>query len=108
MAVVNYMADRIAVMCAGNLVEMAPSEALFRNPIHPYTRALVAAVPTPDLGRTLDFSSLMEGRASDPSAWPPPFDAAPGDSGRALRMIDLGDGHFVFARAAPPMAEAAK
>ncbi len=108
MAVVNYMADRIAVMCAGNLVELAPSEALFRNPIHPYTRALVAAVPTPDLGRTLDFSSLMEGRASDPSAWPPPFDAAPGDSGRALQMIDLGDGHFVFARAAPPMAEAAK
>jgi peptide/nickel transport system ATP-binding protein len=108
MAVVNYMADRIAVMCAGNIVEMAPSEALFRNPIHPYTRALVAAVPTPDLGRTLDLSSLMGGRASDPTAWPPPFDAAPDDSGQALQMVDLGGGHFVFARAAPPIAEAAK
>ncbi len=108
MAVVNYMADRIAVMCAGKLVEMAPGEALFRNPIHPYTRALVAAVPTPDPGRPLDLSSLMEGRASDPSAWPPPFDAAPGDGGRALQMIDLGDGHFVFARAASTVAEAAK
>lgn len=107
MAVVNYMADRIAVMCAGNLVEMAPSAALFRNPIHPYTRALVAAVPTPDPSRPLDLSSLMEGRASNPSAWPPPFDAAAGDSGRPLKMIDLGEGHFVFARAAPPIAEAA-
>ena len=38
LAVVDYMADRIAVMCAGHLVEVAPRERLFENPIHPYTR----------------------------------------------------------------------
>ena len=45
LAVVDYIADRIAVMCAGRMVEMAPREELFRNPLHPYTRALLAAVP---------------------------------------------------------------
>src|SRR5439155_909437 len=44
LAVVNYLADRIAVMCAGRLVEVAPAAELFRNPQHPYTKALLAAV----------------------------------------------------------------
>ena len=48
-------------------------EELFRNPVHPYTKALLAAVPDPDLDRKLDFAALMEGKASDPSAWPAPF-----------------------------------
>ena len=59
LAVVNYLADRIAVMCAGRIVELAPAEELFRNPVHPYTRALLAAVPEPDLDRKLDFDALM-------------------------------------------------
>ena len=48
LAVINYIADRIAVMCAGRIVEMAPRGELFRNPVHPYTRALMSAVPYPD------------------------------------------------------------
>jgi peptide/nickel transport system ATP-binding protein len=94
LAVVNYLADRIAVMCAGRIVEVAPSAELFRNPVHPYTRALLAAVPEPDLGRKLDFDALMEGKASDPAAWPAEFriggDARPG-------MQDIGKGHLVRA-----------
>ena len=46
LAVVDYIADRIAVMCAGRIVEIADRATLFRNPVHPYTLALLAAVPT--------------------------------------------------------------
>ncbi len=99
LAVVDYAADRIAVMCAGRLVEVAPGRVLFEDPAHPYTRALVSAVPFPDPGRRLDFSALMEGRASDPAAWPAPFDAV---DGCEPSLIDLGDGHYVRSREATP------
>jgi peptide/nickel transport system ATP-binding protein len=92
LAVVHYLADRIAVMCAGRLVEIAPAATLFRNPVHPYTKALLAAVPEPSLESKLDFDALMQGRASDPAAWPEPFRIA-GASRPGLR--DRGGGHFV-------------
>ncbi len=94
LAVIDYIADRIAVMCGGRLVEMAPREILFQNPIHPYTRALFAAVPYPDLGRMLDFEVLSAGRSSDPAAWPAPFCA---DGAVPLDYVDLGEGHRVLA-----------
>ena len=104
LAVVDYVADRIAVMCAGQLVEVAPGRVLFGDPVHPYTRALVSAVPFPDPKRRLDFSALMEGRTSDPSAWPPPFHAGEADT---MSLIDLGEGHLVRASADPKTAGAA-
>jgi peptide/nickel transport system ATP-binding protein len=94
LAVVNYLADRIAVMCAGRIVELAPAKELFRNPVHPYTRALLAAVPEPDLGRKLDFEALMEGKASDPTAWPAEYRIVPGSR---PGMQDIGRGHLVRA-----------
>lgn len=97
LAVVDYMADRIAVMCAGQLVEIAPCETLFRNPVHPYTKALLAAVPRTDLSDTLDLTALMEGRTSNPSAWPQPFTVGVGER---LGFLDLGNGHFVRASSA--------
>jgi peptide/nickel transport system ATP-binding protein len=96
LAVVNYLADRIAVMCAGRVVELAPARELFRNPVHPYTRALLAAVPEPDLSHKLDFKALMEGKASDPSAWPAEFRIA---GGTRPGMQDIGRGHLVRAAA---------
>jgi peptide/nickel transport system ATP-binding protein len=96
LAVVNYLADRIAVMCAGRIVELAPARELFRNPLHPYTRALLAAVPEPDLNRKLDFNALMEGKASDPTAWPAEFRIA-GSSRPTMQHI--GRGHLVRAAA---------
>lgn len=48
LAVARYMCDRIAVMYLGKIVEMGPTEELLSNPMHPYTRALLSAVPVPD------------------------------------------------------------
>ncbi len=96
LAVVDYIADRIAVMCAGNLVELAPREVLFRNPIHPYTRALMAAVPYPDPRRPLDFAALKAGRMSKADAWPEPYAT---DSRGEPSLIDAGNEHFVRAHA---------
>ncbi|MCS0497069.1 ABC transporter ATP-binding protein [Ancylobacter sp. MQZ15Z-1] len=94
LAVVHYMAEQIAVMARGRIVEIGPREALFRRPAHPYTRALLKAVPLPDLDRKLDFDVAFTGGASDPASWPEEFRAtAPG----SLEMIDLGGGHFVLA-----------
>lgn len=50
LAVVNHFADDIAVMYLGNIVEKAPAEELFTNPLHPYTQALLSAIPIPELG----------------------------------------------------------
>src|SRR5919109_2446815 len=94
LAVVEYIADRIMVMCAGRLVEMAPADRLFQNPVHPYTRALLAAVPDPSLTCRLNFDRLMEGKASIPSAWPAPFTI---DPERRPGMVEVYDGHWVRA-----------
>ena len=94
LAVVDYVADRIAVMCKGRLVEMAPREALLRDPVHPYTKALLAAVPKADPESRLDLTALMAGRASDPSAWSPPFTV---DGETRPRLAHLGDDHYVRA-----------
>ncbi|CAI8046993.1 Oligopeptide transport ATP-binding protein AppF [Geodia barretti] len=50
LAVARYMCDRIAVMYLGKVVELAETEELLRNPLHPYTKALLSAVPVPDPG----------------------------------------------------------
>ena len=95
LAVVDYMADRIAVMARGRLVEIAPRHVLFRKPVHPYTQALLRAVPYPDLDRPLDFKLINLGGASDEINWPPQFRG--NGSGTRLAYIDLGEGHRVLA-----------
>ena len=49
LSVVHYFADDIAVMYLGRLIEKAPAKELFRNPVHPYTRALLSAIPVPSI-----------------------------------------------------------
>jgi len=95
LAVVDYMADRIAVMYRGRIVEIAPREIILRDPVHPYTRSLLAAVPFPDLDRPLDFAALQ---AHGPSKrnWGPQFTES--EDAEHLAYADLGGGHFVRAR----------
>ena len=92
LAVVDYIADEIAVMCAGRIVEIAPSGLLFLNPVHPYTRGLLAAVPYADLNRKIDLSSVLEGAARRPQDWRMPFCWTAESAGE---LVDIGDGHRV-------------
>ncbi len=103
LAVVDYIADRIAVMCAGRIVEIADRDTLFRNPIHPYTQALLAAVPTPDPSQRLDFNQLLADKASDPQAWPEPFRR---DSANSPQLIEITPRHCVEANAPPVLPTA--
>ncbi|MGM0943448.1 MAG: peptide ABC transporter ATP-binding protein, partial [Bacillota bacterium] len=48
LSMVKYISDRIGVMYFGNMVELADSEELYNNPIHPYTKSLLSAIPLPD------------------------------------------------------------
>lgn len=58
LSVVNHFADEIAVMYLGSLVEKAAVEDLFRNPMHPYTKALLSAIPVPEITRERKKESI--------------------------------------------------
>jgi len=72
LAVVARIADEVAVMRQGLVVEQAPPDTLFYNPKHPYTKALIAAQPTPDIDRPIDLKLVAQG-AGNPDSWPEAF-----------------------------------
>ncbi len=84
LSVVKYFCDRIGVMYFGKIVECAPSDELFKNPLHPYTRSLLSAIPLPDpiyeRGRK---RIIYEG-------------AADSDSSELPLMREVCCGHFVM------------
>ncbi|SDW75804.1 peptide/nickel transport system ATP-binding protein [Ruegeria halocynthiae] len=72
LAVVARIADEVAVMRRGLVVEQAPPETLFYNPRHPYTKALIAAQPEPDINRPIDLKLVALG-AGSPDSWDDAF-----------------------------------
>lgn len=65
LSVVNHFSDNIAVMYLGQIVELAPADELFRNPIHPYTKALLSAIPIPEVGANKE-RILLKGEIASP------------------------------------------
>jgi peptide/nickel transport system ATP-binding protein len=112
LSVVEYIADRVAVMYVGKLVEMASTEALYKNPQHPYTEALLSAVPKPDPRlRSLGNRIILEGDVADP-ANPPggcyfhPRCRYAEDvcSHEEPPLRDIGDDHYVACHFAEKLA----
>jgi oligopeptide transport system ATP-binding protein len=66
LSVVRHISDRIAVMYLGNIVEIGPAELIYNNPVHPYSRALLSAVPRPDPDLTHDKRIRLGGDIPNP------------------------------------------
>ena len=66
LSVVRHISDRIAVMYLGNLVELGPGESVYKNPMHPYSRALLSAVPRPDPTATHEERIRLVGDVPNP------------------------------------------
>ena len=85
LSMVKYISDRIGVMYFGKLVELTTSEELYSNPIHPYTKSLLSAIPLPD-----PVSERMRKRISyDPAV----HKYAEGEE---VKMREVKPGHFVY------------
>ncbi len=96
LAVVRYIADRIAVMFKGQIVEMASREELFENPCHPYTQALLDVVPHADLDHPLDFDRINRDMAVEGREWKAPFSSV--NDGDEMEMVVLNENHQVRVR----------
>lgn len=66
LSVVKHISDEIMVMYLGKCVERAPSEELFKNPLHPYTKALLSAIPLPKLHEKKEERKVIKGEVSNP------------------------------------------
>ena len=101
LAVVEHISDRVAVMYLGKLMELADSEELYRNPLHPYTRALLAAIPVPEPKARRERIGLegdVPSPANPPSGCPfhPRCPIATAECAEVVpEFRDVGGGHYV-------------
>lgn len=84
LSIVRFITDRLAVIHKGHIVEMAETEALFRHPLHPYTRALLSAIPQPDPAyertkKVIIYDPSVHDYSQDPPRW-----------------VEIDVGHFVL------------
>ena len=101
LSVIKYICDRVAVMYLGKIVEIADTEIIFNEPLHPYTQALISAIPIPD-------PTVRRDRIILPGTVPTPIDPPPGCrfNPRCLKassecstlepeLVEVKPGHFV-------------
>ena len=101
MSVIKHMSDRIAVMYLGRIVEIADKKALFQETLHPYTKALIRAIPVPDPEVRTEMK-LLEGELPSPINPPSgcPFRLRCEHVGKVCsevvpRLEEISPGHFV-------------
>ena len=100
LSVVHYFADDIAVMYLGRLIEKAPAKELFRNPVHPYTQALLSAIPVPSIHNQRK-RILLKGEITSPVDPKPgcrfasrcPYASSRCNSGEP-QLKEIAPGHF--------------
>ena len=101
LSVVKYVSDRIAVMYLGRIVEIATKDELYNNPQHPYTKALLSAIPIPDVDNKMKREILT---GDVPSPLNPPAGcyfhtrcryASERCSAECPKLHDIGNGHMV-------------
>ncbi|GAB5387218.1 MAG: ABC transporter ATP-binding protein [Alphaproteobacteria bacterium] len=90
LAVIDYMADQVAVMAGGRIVEQAPRNAIFNRAQHPYTQSLIAAIPDLDPDRS---AAALQGDRPDQEDWPDGWRLGAEEAGD---WIEIDPGHHVL------------
>ena len=84
LSMVKYISDRIGVMHWGKLLEVGPADEIYHNPIHPYTKSLLSAIPEPDPERERKSQHLI-------------YNSSIENDGENRQMYEIRPGHFVYA-----------
>lgn len=84
LSMVKYISDRIGVMHWGELLEVGPADEIYHNPIHPYTKSLLSAIPEPDPERERKRQHLI-------------YNSSIENDGENRQMYEIRPGHFVYA-----------
>jgi len=101
LSVVKHISNEIAVMYLGECVELAPSDELFANPLHPYTKALLNAIPVPNVEMMQKRKPVIRGEVSSPinpkpgCRFVPRCDNASSKCAEPMQLADHGCGHLV-------------